>query len=76
MQQNGAADFRLRAAGFGLQDSAFGLASVLFVVFTLARLLHTATYVAEMQPWRSIFYEVGQVSLVVTTILLLVNLLG
>ncbi len=46
------------------------------MVFTVARLLHTVTYVAEMQPWRSIFYEVGQISLVVTTILLLVNLFG
>jgi uncharacterized MAPEG superfamily protein len=61
---------------YALSGPAFGMAAVLFATFTAARLLHTATYVTEMQPWRSIFYEVGQISLVVTTILLLVNLLG
>jgi uncharacterized MAPEG superfamily protein len=61
---------------YALSGPAFGIAAALFVAFTAARLLHTATYVAEMQPWRSIFYEVGQISLVVTTILLLVNLVG
>ncbi|HVP12916.1 MAG TPA: MAPEG family protein [Phycisphaerae bacterium] len=61
---------------YALSGPAFGLAATLFLAFTAARLLHTATYVAEMQPWRSIFYEVGQISLVVMTILLLVNVLG
>jgi uncharacterized MAPEG superfamily protein len=61
---------------YALSGPAFGIAAALFVTFTAARLLHTATYVAEMQPWRSVSYEVGQISLVVTTILLLVNLVG
>jgi hypothetical protein len=52
-----------------LSGPSFGIAAALFVIFTLARLLHTVTYVAEMQPWRSIFYEVGQIALVVTKIL-------
>jgi uncharacterized MAPEG superfamily protein len=68
--------FLIIALLYALSGPAFGLAAVLFVTFTVARLLHTAAYVAELQPWRSIFYEVGQISLVVTTILLLVNLLG
>jgi uncharacterized MAPEG superfamily protein len=68
--------FLIVALLYALSGPAFGLAAALFVTFTVARLLHTAAYVAEMQPWRSIFYEVGQISLVVTTILLLVNLLG
>jgi hypothetical protein len=34
------------------------------------------TYLASMQPWRSIFYELGQISMVVTAILLLVNILA
>jgi uncharacterized MAPEG superfamily protein len=61
---------------YALSAPAFGLAAALFVAFTVARLLHTATYLAEMQPWRSICYEVGQISLVVMVILFLVNLLG
>lgn len=61
---------------YALSGPSFGLAATLFAIFTVARLLHTATYLAEMQPWRSIFYEVGQISLVVTAILLLINVLG
>jgi len=59
---------------YALSGPAFAVAATLFVAFTAARLLHTATYIAAAQPWRSVFYEVGQFSLVVTTILLLVNL--
>ena len=59
---------------YALTSPSSSIASGLFVIFTLARLLHTATYLAGMQPWRSIVFEVGQISLVVTTILLLVNL--
>ena len=59
---------------YALSNPSSGIASGLFVIFTLARLLHTATYLAGMQPWRSIFFEVGHISLLVTTILLLVNL--
>ncbi len=59
---------------YALSGPSAAVASALFVIFTLARLLHTATYLASMQPWRSIFFEVGQISLVVMAILLLVNL--
>ena len=59
---------------YALSSPSSGIASGLFVIFTLARLLHTATYLAGMQPWRSIFFEAGHISLLVTTILLLVNL--
>ena len=61
---------------YALSGPSYAVAATLFVLFTLARLLHTATYLAGLQPWRSIFFEVGQLSLVVTAILLLVNLFG
>jgi uncharacterized MAPEG superfamily protein len=68
--------FLIIALLYALSGPSFGVAAAIFVIFTLARLAHTAAYLAEMQPWRSVFYEVGQISLVVTAILLLVNLFG
>lgn len=59
---------------YALSGPSSALASVLFVTFTVARILHTATYLAVMQPWRTITFEIGQISLVATAILLLVNL--
>lgn len=59
---------------YALSGPSFGLAATLFIGFTVARILHTVTYVAGLQPWRTIFFEVGQISLVLTAILLLVNL--
>jgi glutathione S-transferase len=38
--------------------SPFG-ASVYFWTFTIARVLHTVTYMAHLQPWRAICYGVG-----------------
>src|SRR5438132_10001604 len=43
----------------------------LFVPFTVARILHTAAYSLGLQPWRSIFFGIGDLSLFVTTALLL-----
>jgi uncharacterized MAPEG superfamily protein len=68
--------FLIIAFLYALSGPSFGVAATLFVLFTVARLLHTATYLAGLQPWRSIFFEVGQLSLVATAILLLVNLLA
>ena len=68
--------FLIIAFPYVLSGPSFRVAAGLLVVFTLARLLHTVTYLASMQPWRSIFYELGQISMVVTAILLLVNILA
>jgi len=38
--------------------SAFG-AQVYFYTFTAARIVHTITYVAKMQPWRTVAFVVG-----------------
>ncbi|MGZ6186076.1 MAG: MAPEG family protein [Candidatus Binataceae bacterium] len=38
--------------------SAFG-AQVYFYTFTAARIVHTITYVAKMQPWRTVTFVVG-----------------
>jgi len=60
---------------YALSGASYHTAWWLFVSFTTARVLHTAAYVAGLQPWRSIFFEVANIALAVTAILLLVNLL-
>lgn len=39
--------------------SSQGVTGWLFGVFTLARLAHTVTYLAGLQPWRTLAYAVG-----------------
>ena len=39
------------------------ITSGLSVLFTLARVLHTLAYLKGVQPWRSVFYGVGALSL-------------
>lgn len=34
-------------------------ATIYFVTFTVARLLHTVVYIAGKQPWRTLFFTVG-----------------
>jgi len=43
----------------------------LFVPFTVVRVLHTIAYAFGLQPWRSILFGIGDITLLVTTILLL-----
>ena len=43
----------------------------LFVPFTVARVLHTVAYAFGLQPWRSILFGIGDITLLVTTTLLL-----
>jgi len=38
---------------------AAGTAAVLFGIFTGARVLHSAAYLAGKQPWRTIFFVTG-----------------
>lgn len=44
--------------------TAEGANAGLSIVFTLARVLHTWAYLAEVQPWRTVFYGIGVVCLV------------
>jgi glutathione S-transferase len=60
---------------YALSGGSYRVAWWLFVTFTAARVIHTVTYVASLQPWRTIFFEVANISLAVMAILLLVNLL-
>mgnify|MGYP002719570030 FL=1 len=39
--------------------SSQGVTGWLFGLFTLARLAHTVTYLAGLQPWRTLAYAVG-----------------
>ena len=65
------------AAGFllCLTGVSYRLAWWLFVPFTAGRVLHTVFYAVGLQPWRTIAFEVGNVTLAAITVLLLVRLL-
>lgn len=43
------------------------------MTFTTARVLHTVVYALGLQPWRSILFEVGDIALLATTVLLLIS---
>lgn len=57
-----------------LSGPSYSVARGLLVVFTISRVLHTIAYALGLQPWRTIIFEFGNVSLVATAVLLLVNL--
>jgi microsomal prostaglandin-E synthase 1 len=44
---------------FVLAGGTAGTATVIFGIFTGARLLHSIFYLAGKQPWRTIFFSVG-----------------
>jgi uncharacterized MAPEG superfamily protein len=58
-----------------LTGVSYTLAWWLFVPFTAARVLHTIFYAAGLQPWRTIAFEVGNVTLIVTAVVLLARAL-
>ena len=58
--------FLLAASG-----ASYRLVWWLFVPFTAARILHTLLYAAGIQPWRTIAFEIGNVTLFIATIALL-----
>ena len=60
---------------FALTGGSERLAWWLFVPFTLGRVLHTLCYAAGLQPWRTITFEIGNVTLLVMTVILLMRLL-
>ena len=51
-------------------------AKICFATFTGARVLHSVVYLKAMQPWRTITYAVGALSLVGMAVLTLVTLLA
>ncbi len=58
---------------YALSGPSYSAAWWLCVVFTAARMLHTLTYIAGLQPWRSIFFGIASLALTITTILLLLR---
>jgi glutathione S-transferase len=60
---------------YALSGPSYSAAWWLFVLFTLARLLHTVTYIAGLQPWRTVIFAVGQIALYVMAIAALVRAL-
>lgn len=59
---------------YALTGPSYTLAWWLFTLFTAARIVHTGVYLAALQPWRTIVFEIGNIVLLVLTILLLVAL--
>jgi uncharacterized MAPEG superfamily protein len=50
---------------FVLVGGTAGTATVIFGIFTGARLLHSVFYLAGKQPWRTIFFSVGGLATIV-----------
>ena len=47
---------------FVLAGGSDGIAKVIFGIFTVARILHSIAYLAEKQPWRTIFFALGMLA--------------
>lgn len=59
---------------YALSGPSYAVAWWLFVAFTAARLVHTAVYIAGLQPWRTVVFGVGDVALYAMTVIVLVSL--
>ena len=57
--------FLFLGAVFVLAGGPAGIATVIFGVFTGARLLHSIFYLAGKQPWRTVFFTVGGLATIV-----------
>lgn len=51
--------FLLLGLVFVLAGGTAGVASILFGIFTLARLVHSFAYLRRLQPWRTVSFVVG-----------------
>jgi len=68
--------FLLLGLLFVLAGGSAGAAMLIFGVFTIARLLHSAAYLAGKQPWRTRYFVVGglaTIALVLNIIWLLIH---
>jgi glutathione S-transferase len=50
-------------------------AFIYFTIFVVARILHTVTYLAGLQPWRTIFYAIGALICFILAISILIAVL-
>lgn len=48
-------------------------ATICFITFTAARVLHTIVYLKALQPWRTMFYGIGALSLIAQVVLILLT---
>lgn len=60
---------------YALSGPSYRAAWWLLVSFTVARLAHTAVYVAGLQPWRTVAFAVAQIALYAMAVLVLVAVL-
>ncbi len=51
-------------------------ATIIFPLFTIARILHTLTYLLGLQPWRTIVFAVGMLCLFIMSLNIGLVLLG
>ena len=57
-----------------LTGPSYTVAWWLFVLFTVARVLHTAVYIAGLQPWRTVCFGIGSVALYAMALIVIVRL--
>lgn len=67
--------FLAAGALYAATGPSAALAGWLFGIFTAARVVHTVVYALGLQPWRTIAFEVGNVSLLVIVAHALLRLL-
>ena len=58
---------------YALSGPSYNVVWWLYSVFTTGRILHTICYALGLQPWRTIVFEVANLALITTTVLLLVT---
>jgi prostaglandin-E synthase 1 len=56
-------------------DAPASGATICFLGFTLARFFHMVVYLKAMQPWRTIFYAIGSLSLIAMIVLIMITVL-
>jgi prostaglandin-E synthase 1 len=49
-------------------------ATILFPLFVVARILHAIVYIKALQPWRTIFFAIGGLSLLAQIVLIIITL--
>ena len=51
-------------------------AKICFIGFTAARVMHSIVYIRAMQPWRTMMYAIGSLSLVGMVVMILLKVLA
>ncbi len=59
---------------YALSGPSMTTATIFFVGFTVARILHSVFYLMSWQPWRTIAFGIGQIIVVIMAISLILQL--